>query len=121
MSIHRKFPSSSARFASVTVFSRRVLDALVEAELRQLHRHLDVEAALANLRKGVQVVLGHAFRFGEVREVLTQVGDDGRDALGGERARGLDRVLEPFAGHEARDRSSHEPPSHRALAQPDVL
>src|SRR5262249_20611736 len=70
--------------------------------------------------ESVEIVLGDLLGFVSPRQVLAEVRENRPDAaflLPGGR---LQRIVEPFARHELRNRSADEGRSGRPLTQPDV-
>src|ERR1700693_1830030 len=67
------------------------------------------------------VVLDHRARLGEVRDVLTEPGEERPDPIRLERERGLERCFELLSGQEALNRSAGEAPARHVRREPGVL
>jgi hypothetical protein len=59
-------------------------------------------------------------RLGELREVLTEFGEDRVDAARLQPDGGLDCIVDLLTGHELAHGEAHESSAHRALSQPRV-
>ena len=90
----------------------------IEAELRRFDRDLRVDSGRVHFLEHVQVVFGHPFGFVDAGEVLAEVGQDRRDALGLLSARGKHGVFEALAGHEPRHRAAYGWCFRRPFAKP---
>ncbi len=93
----------------------------IKAQLSQLNREFAGQTKIADSRQHVQVVLRHAFGFGGVRDVFSEMAQDGAQAALLEPLSGCERILRIFSRHETLDRAAREPVAWSALAQPRAL
>ena len=90
----------------------------IQAEVRQLHRHLGGKEPVAELIDDLEVVVADRFGFGAVPHLLAQLREDGAHPGGRELAARLERGGEVFPGHEAADRTAREGALPELLGEP---
>ena len=93
----------------------------VQAKLCELHGNFRGQPGRANPLENLKIMLRDAFGFGAVGDVFAQMRQHRRDAVLGQRARGLECILHLFAGHEALGRPAEKSILRRALPQPFAL
>src|ERR1700737_2211635 len=93
----------------------------VEAELGQLDRDVTVQFARTNLHQRIGVVTSDLIGLSRVGDVLTQFREHGTDTLSTQSSRRRERIREPLAGHEPRERFLHKGQVRPMLTQPWAL
>ncbi len=98
----------------------RPLGVEVEAQLRQLDRHLGVQATCGRLVDEPLVLGGDLVRLLDPRQVLAEARQQHADALALEVGRRRQGIVEVLAGHEASDGALGEREPREPLPEPGV-
>src|SRR5207253_7151752 len=89
-------------------------------ELGELHRDLAVERTLTDRRKHPGVVIGDAVGILELRQVLTEMGEQEADPVGLVSLARIDGGPEILARHESEDSAAGKPETGQPVSQPSI-